>query len=559
MMVHMSFEDDPHGVIQHLRRNTIVGRNLPPDTAGFAEQALQDIAQRLEDEFNTEYNQRTQQQPLIAQSQIIPQSIRGMRIHEMTAQLPATSVHNAVNVAAQITAVNTPDEVRDIVGLIRQYAIGIWEDFIPMQREYLAKYLERHLEQNQEPPQRRGPFQPGGSSAVRGMPLGNLNIRPSITAQSLRGPDSQPVRNFLQQVKGLPGVTQEGLATGLMAFENMDPNRRMTKAEFVRELLPSSYDIVDLHGAASANWHDDATERLQDDPTPVFENMGIYDPEVVQNIGDILWNDLPFASASPATKEWLTSQGVKRVKQLDHMWQDAFTSAVEEYEDMSSENNLSGYQYEDVQRLVVDGMGDVYTEFGVTHPDAQGSYHHYDNAPEGMIGHIRGTYNHADPLTLRTATNDSFEAKPGYVIEEIQSDVQKGSQQKAHLHQVHGTLFKAAIQKALEFDADVVYLPTAAVIAAERHRPVKEFAPIYDQAIVKEGLKPLLKIPGVTSKMVNGYHEITFTPKAKEYILNGPGQNVPGYAKGGLVMPVSKYMGNPTLAGLSYKYGGYVH
>jgi len=32
-----------------------------------------------------------------------------------------------------------------------------------------------------------------------------------------------------------------------------------------------------------------------------------------------------------------------------------------------------------------------------------------------------------------------------------------------------------------------------------------------------------------------------------------------GYAKGGVVMPVSKYMGNPTLAGLAYKYGGYVH
>jgi hypothetical protein len=61
------------------------------------------------------------------------------------------------------------------------------------------------------------------------------------------------------------------------------------------------------------------------------------------------------------------------------------------------------------------------------------------------------------------------------------------------------------------------------------------FAPIYDQAIVKEGLKPLLKIPGVTSKMVNGYHEISFTPEAKEHILNGPGQTIPGYKKGGRV------------------------
>lgn len=554
---HMSFEDDPHGFINSLRRHTARGGSLQ-DRAN-VEQGLLDIAQRLEESFTAAFEEREQQR---MQSAPVPRDVLNLSDDALAQRLsPADLGEIDASFEAMMADNNgfAADGVPTLPAaamLTRRFNVY---DLNEPAREALARRFEAEERQRQQPPARRGPFQPGGASAVRGVPLGNLNIQPAIRAESLRGPDSQPVRNFLQQVRGLPGVTQEGLATGLMAFENMDPNRRMTKAEFVRELLPSSYDIVDLHGAASANWHDDATERLQDDPTPVFENMGIYDSEVVQDIGDILWNDLPLANASPTTKEWLASQGIKRKKQLDDIWQEAYDSAVEEYEDMSSENNLSGYQYEDVQRLVVDGMGDVYTEFGVTHPDAQGSYHHYDNAPEGMIGHIRGTYNHADPLTLRTATNDSFEAKPGYVIEEIQSDAQKGSQQKAHLHQVHGTLFKAAIQKALEFDADVVYLPTAAVIAAERHRPVKEFAPIYDQAIVKEGLKPLLKIPGVTSKMVNGYHEITFTPKAKEYILNGPGQNVPGYAKGGLVMPVSKYMGNPTLAGLSYKYGGYVH
>ena len=80
-----------------------------------------------------------------------------------------------------------------------------------------------------------------------------------------------------------------------------------------------------------------------------------------------------------------------------------------------------------------------------------------------------------------------------------------------------------------------MYLPTAKVIANERSEPAARFAPIYDQAVVKEGLKPLLKIPGVTSKLVNGYHEIDFTPEAKEHILNGPGQSTPGYASGGPV------------------------
>jgi len=166
MLVHMSFADDPHGVIQHLRRNRTVSRNLPADVAGFAEQALQDIAQRLEDEFNTEFNARTQPQQQIAQSRNIPPSIRGMRTNEMTAQLPATSAHNVISLAAQITAVNSPDEIRNIVGLVRQYAIGGWENFIPMQREYLARYLERHLEENEpqqvvaQPTQPAQPAQP---------------------------------------------------------------------------------------------------------------------------------------------------------------------------------------------------------------------------------------------------------------------------------------------------------------------------------------------------------------------------------------------------------------
>ena len=70
-----------------------------------------------------------------------------------------------------------------------------------------------------------------------------------------------------------------------------------------------------------------------------------------------------------------------------------------------------------------------------------------------------------------------------------------------------------------------------------RKDTTSKFKPIYDQAIVKEGLKPLLKIPGVTSKLVSDgdYHEISFTPEAKEHILNGPGQTIPGYKKGGRV------------------------
>jgi hypothetical protein len=101
-------------------------------------------------------------------------------------------------------------------------------------------------------------------------------------------------------------------------------------------------------------------------------------------------------------------------------------------------------------------------------------------------------------------------------------------------------LFKAAVQDALERGADTVYMPTAVPIAAVRGKMPKDYASIYDQQVVKEGLNPLKKIPGVTvtpieSKGKTTYYEINFTPEAKEYILEGPGQLAPGYADGGAV------------------------
>jgi hypothetical protein len=96
-------------------------------------------------------------------------------------------------------------------------------------------------------------------------------------------------------------------------------------------------------------------------------------------------------------------------------------------------------------------------------------------------------------------------------------------------------MFKAAVQHALENGADTVYYPSASEIAGVRNKPASAYAPIYDQQVVKEGLKPLLRIPGVSARMLGGYHEIDFTPEAKDFILKGEGQAVPGYAQGGAV------------------------
>jgi len=461
-----------------------------------------------------------------------------------------------------LTSVNDREDLPRIVHLIRNHRIGEWEGFDDAQREILARLVDEHYNVAPrppgeapalgEPPPRRGPFRPGGASAVRGVPLGNLNIQPSIRAEALRGPDTQPVSNFLQQVRGLPGVTQEGLRTGLMAFEQMDPSRRITKAEFIRELLPSSYDIVDLVGAAVDNVHirDLAEEELNDDTTPIAKALGFTKESEISAWADARYTyGDDFDSFPASAKKALRKLGIKDMYEYADAYDTAYENAIQAFvDDYMEYNDISAdaYRYIDDQRLVDPDMGDQYAEFGVSHPDQRGTYHHYPEAPDGVMGHFRGTYNHADPISLKTYklnpngkgdwTGQYFATEPNsYVIEEIQSDAQKSAQQVKHLHQVHGLMFKAAIQKGLELGADTIYLPTALSIAGERGSKPTQFTPIYDQAIVKEGLKPLLKIPGVTSKMVNGYHEISFTPAAKEHILNGPGQTIPGYKSGGSV------------------------
>ena len=53
---------------------------------------------------------------------------------------------------------------------------------------------------------------------------------------------------------------------------------------------------------------------------------------------------------------------------------------------------------------------------------------------------------------------------------------------------------------------------------------------------MKEGMNPLLKVPGVSSRKIgDAWYEIDFTPEATDFILKGEGQTAPGYAKGGRV------------------------
>jgi hypothetical protein len=414
-----------------------------------------------------------------------------------------------------------------------------------------------------------GPAAEAGKT-VLGMAVkneGNLNLTPIARAEVLKGPEVQTVENFLNQLRGKPGMTQGGLNDLVKQYADIEPNTRMTKAEFEQLIPPSQYNKVDLAGSAddaSAHLWEIAGAEVASNPPFVYRNvldrLGVADSD--ENMGllnDYYYRSLEIDDLTPELQEALRLSGMdtsyttgrEALQDLVNQAHDFAVNDAYQALQMNPPDDVlqeGGYAYRDYQRLLInpDRSADGYFEFGVTHPEQiLLPYKHYPahQGKENLIGHVRGT------LIPSNAKRDTREvkgiingeehvdtlAKPNsMVIEEIQSDAQKGEAQSGVLRQVHGTLFKAAIQHALEEGVDTVYLPTAEVIGYVRGKPASVYASIYDQQIVKEGLNPLLKIPGVESKMLGGYHEITFTPEAIDVILKGEGQAAPGYAKGGL-------------------------
>jgi len=410
----------------------------------------------------------------------------------------------------------------------------------------------------------------GGSPTMSNMAVkneGNLNLTPIARAEVLKGPEVQTVENFLNQLRGKPGMTQNGLDDLAKQYVDIEPNTRMTKAKFEQLIPPSQYNKVDLAGSAdNASTHlwEMAQDEVADNPSFVYRNvldrLGVADSD--ENMGlldDYYYRSLEIDDLTPELQEALRLSGMdtsyttgrEALQDLINQEHDVVVNDAYQVLQMNPPNDVlqeGGYAYRDYQRLLQnpDKSADGYFELGVTHPEQNLlPYKHYPahQGKENLIGHVRGTLIPAsagvDARAVKGINGEEYVgnlAKPNsMVIEEIQSDAQKGEAQSGVLRQVHGTLFKAAIQHALEKGVDTVYLPTAEAIGDVRGKPASAYASIYDQQIVKEGLNPLLKIPGVESKMLGDYHEITFTPEAIDVILKGEGQAAPGYAKGGLI------------------------
>jgi hypothetical protein len=52
-----------------------------------------------------------------------------------------------------LTDVNSPEELQNIVSLARSYAMGGWDNFSDVQREWLARNIEEYIQDNTSPPE----------------------------------------------------------------------------------------------------------------------------------------------------------------------------------------------------------------------------------------------------------------------------------------------------------------------------------------------------------------------------------------------------------------------
>jgi hypothetical protein len=396
-----------------------------------------------------------------------------------------------------------------------------------------------------------------------GVPQGGVNLRPSVDPVTLKGPDVQTVESFVNQLRGQPGMTKQGLQNLLAAYE--DPSEVMTKAKFGERIPGSQYDIVELGTDVSegVDIDDDLYEEARD---LVSQNID----ELFSRVAD--QNNLPvgygryiediyrngFDPQDPdhlRTAEIIRSRYPGQDVDVGNVIQDEVATVYDDeleqvLEEMREDGGFSSsqnekYAFTNIQRLVKYNDPEGYFEIGLTNPNVTDRYKHFPGK-DNLAGHIRGTLMGENPEYIISggdygpnvfSKERNFKPKPNsMVIEELQSDVQKGAEATGPLHQIHATLFKGAVQRALEQGANTVYLPTAKTIGIARGKDPAKYAAIYDQEVIKYGLNPLKDIPGVEVNPINDmYYEINFAPEAKDYILKGKGQKAPGFAKGGLV------------------------
>jgi hypothetical protein len=430
-----------------------------------------------------------------------------MKLATMLNSTPSSGGLNATNTRTPSFSMNTPLE--------QLYSNWMQQDR-PLQRtlrgeqvtkQDWAKDIAQAAEESIKHPE-------GFIGSIGGEGETLLNLKPRISADKLKGADLQPAQNFMQQVKSLPGVTKEGLKNGAKGIDVT--NDVMSKQDFANQFKAPEYKKVDLKTLSSdINEHyRDIVEDNMDD-YDVFRSMGLPN-ELHDHAANIMYGGGELEDLPKNIQKQFKDHGYHDVSSLEDAFmmekENSIANGIEYLLDTDGHdaaavlNGQPSYKYIGHQRILDQStpVDHKYFEIGVTHPAQEGiPYRHYNDAdvPKGLIGHVRGSFLNEDANNIVEGTTFP---KNSMLIEEIQSDAQQKAAQTGPLHQVHGTLFKAAVQHALENGADTVYLPTANTIKEiRRYEPTE--APhlnIYDTDIIKEGLNPTLQIPGVKHSLV---------------------------------------------------------
>lgn len=416
-----------------------------------------------------------------------------MRLAAMMNKSPATGGLKATNTVTPSFSMNTPIE--------QAYSRWKQDNSIAakllrgeqMSGEDIAKDLNYQLSEATKHPEN---FM-GTIKAV-----GNLNLVPRIAKETLRGPETQTLQSFMNQVKQTPGVTKEGLKSATGSLQYIKPETKMTKAEFESYMKPTKYNKVDL----GTKHTEDVMEHLYNEAhdaiqtNDVFDAMGL--PEDLRSYAqDMIDSQINMHELPEPAQALFRHHGYENEMDVHNTWFDTRDQMVHDYANdmLAQAPTEEGYRYKSYQRLTPEKANEGYFEIGVTHPNQRAEYRHYrgETDPVGLIGHVRGTHI-KEPTDVVTGSKNALKAEPGStIIEELQSDAQKIADQTGHLHQVHGTLTKAAIQDALEKGSHTVYVPTSRAIGAVRGSPGGEYSSIYDDAIIREALGPLQQVPGV--------------------------------------------------------------
>jgi len=90
-------------------------------------------------------------QPATAPYTPITEYVRNENMQELTEGTPQRDLDRAYEARNEITDVNSPEEIQNIIGLVRTHAMGPWENFSDVQREVLARSLEDYVRDNTPP------------------------------------------------------------------------------------------------------------------------------------------------------------------------------------------------------------------------------------------------------------------------------------------------------------------------------------------------------------------------------------------------------------------------